>query len=784
MENVVIALYQRLLIREPSEAEIASGLSVLSEGGESALQAQLAATPEAIEIQTVILPIIGLYQGILLRTPEPSGLSFWSEAIETGTHSFTDLIRTFAETQEVQDRFPELGDTVSNEELVNLFYENLLGRVPDAEGFAFWLNVLENDKLTIPDFVASFLGSQEAQDLIGANIVAYYADLTDDGIVQLADNRDSLLPNDQSGDDPVVDDGGDGDVTDGDAGGGGAGGGGGGGGGGPVNNAPTLQAVTGTTYTDTASDDSFDNASGKLQGADSDANTTLTYGITGGTTGGSYKPGEVIYDVSKAGSYGTLYVSSSTGAYLFVPDDPKIEALTSGTQTDDFTVSVSDGSASATQTYRVTVNGDNDKPELTLGSSAHVVGEAGSYRLTTDDDDIAYTDRDDAASAISFTVSNAEHGSVFVERIVEGENTLVKTSSFTYAELDGGKVSFVQDGSEGNGASFQVAVKDDDGATSDAQTFKLDVTQLDLYFGDDKAPDNTGTVIEELKGTEAGTTGTIVGTLKASGEVEYSYAIEGSDETETDALNALFEIKGGVLKLKADKSLDHESQSSYDLTIKATPTGENNSSPVLTENVTVNVKDIDINPTSSPEFVVKITGTYNDLASGDWQRLFDFSEGANGQNGIWLGQVGNSDSLRFEFINPASGNSSSQSVENSNGAISGMTINKDGYSKNYVELTDVIKEDVAQHWIAGFHITNSERNLGKLFLYEDKNGNGEYDNSDGIVAYGYEFTYTPVARTQERIGDSSFDNDSSLNGEVSNIEVLHSSDINWGDILP
>ena len=75
MENLVTALYQRLMLREPTEAEITSGLSVISGGGESALEAQLAATPEAVEVQTVILPIIGLYQGILVRTPEPSGLS-------------------------------------------------------------------------------------------------------------------------------------------------------------------------------------------------------------------------------------------------------------------------------------------------------------------------------------------------------------------------------------------------------------------------------------------------------------------------------------------------------------------------------------------------------------------------------------------------------------------------------------------------------------------------------------------------------------------------------------
>ena len=52
--------------------------------------------------------------------------------------------------------------------------------------------------------------------------------------------------------------------------------------------------------------------------------------------------GGVTYDVSKAGSYGTLYVNSATGAYDFVPNNAAINAL-STTATDNFTVTVSDG---------------------------------------------------------------------------------------------------------------------------------------------------------------------------------------------------------------------------------------------------------------------------------------------------------------------------------------------------------------------------------------------------------------------------------------------------------
>src|SRR5689334_22473461 len=96
------------------------------------------------------------------------------------------------------------------------------------------------------------------------------------------------------------------------------------------NDTSTLAAVTGPTSTGTAGDDTFTAATGTLAGADRD-NDTLTYGISGGTTGCSTVLGGVTYDVSKVGTYGTLYVKSTTGQYRFEPNDSSIEALKTNT---------------------------------------------------------------------------------------------------------------------------------------------------------------------------------------------------------------------------------------------------------------------------------------------------------------------------------------------------------------------------------------------------------------------------------------------------------------------
>ncbi len=132
---------------------------------------------------------------------------------------------------------------------------------------------------------------------------------------------------------------------------------------------PTLAAPTAPTYTDTAAHDTFANATGTLA-ATTAINDTLTYGITGGTPGGTDNINGIVYDVSKASSFGTLFVKSATGDYVYVPNGAAIEALTTAGTTDNFNVTVTDGSASASQAFNVTLNGANDTPTIS-GTAAN-----------------------------------------------------------------------------------------------------------------------------------------------------------------------------------------------------------------------------------------------------------------------------------------------------------------------------------------------------------------------------------------------------------------------------
>ena len=84
---------------------------------------------------------------------------------------------------------------------------------------------------------------------------------------------------------------------------------GGGGGNSSPNTVPVLGSISGLAFSDTSSDDSFTNETGALTATDSDSGDVLTYSISGG----SANNGLAGYDLARSGSYGTLYLNSSTG---------------------------------------------------------------------------------------------------------------------------------------------------------------------------------------------------------------------------------------------------------------------------------------------------------------------------------------------------------------------------------------------------------------------------------------------------------------------------------------
>ncbi len=81
-----------------------------------------------------------LYWAVLGRAPEAGGARFWFDLYDQGEWDLRRIARHFAESAEFTERF---GADLDDEAFATLVYTNALGRAPDAEGLAWWLEQLD-----------------------------------------------------------------------------------------------------------------------------------------------------------------------------------------------------------------------------------------------------------------------------------------------------------------------------------------------------------------------------------------------------------------------------------------------------------------------------------------------------------------------------------------------------------------------------------------------------------------------------------------------------------------
>lgn len=91
--------------------------------------------------------IIDLYIAIAGRAPDAAGLSYWSQAFESGM-SIDSIASSMWDTNEAKAIYPR---SMTAEDMIEAFYVNTLGRASDAAGKAFWVDVL-NTKGAVATF--------------------------------------------------------------------------------------------------------------------------------------------------------------------------------------------------------------------------------------------------------------------------------------------------------------------------------------------------------------------------------------------------------------------------------------------------------------------------------------------------------------------------------------------------------------------------------------------------------------------------------------------------------
>lgn len=110
--------------------------------------------------------VFRLYQAAFNRTPDTDGLSFWVNAADNGV-DLADIGIAFIGSGEFASAF---GENLSNAGLVDLLFQNVLGRAGDEGGIAFWNGVLDDGALSQAGVLQAFSESGENVNLVAAAI--------------------------------------------------------------------------------------------------------------------------------------------------------------------------------------------------------------------------------------------------------------------------------------------------------------------------------------------------------------------------------------------------------------------------------------------------------------------------------------------------------------------------------------------------------------------------------------------------------------------------------------
>lgn len=104
---------------------------------------------------------LSLYQGVLGRSAEAAGADYW---LDFEPETDVEIAARFLDSDEFADKYGNDED-LSDEDLLDILYQNALGREADEAGRAYWLDVLANgeDRAVV---AVNIIGSQEASENI------------------------------------------------------------------------------------------------------------------------------------------------------------------------------------------------------------------------------------------------------------------------------------------------------------------------------------------------------------------------------------------------------------------------------------------------------------------------------------------------------------------------------------------------------------------------------------------------------------------------------------------
>ncbi len=139
----------------------------------------------------------------------------------------------------------------------------------------------------------------------------------------------------------------------------------------------------------------------------------------------------------KIGVYGTLVVTNATGDYTFIPNDAAIEGLKTNT-TENFTVTVTDGSATSSTNFTINITGANDSATFSGNLSGSITED--SAQIISGMIVVADRDVSDATTITTQTGTTGNYGAFNIDANGQWTYTLNNAASNVQA-LQAGQVA-------------------------------------------------------------------------------------------------------------------------------------------------------------------------------------------------------------------------------------------------------------------------------------------------------------------------------------------------------
>jgi hypothetical protein len=172
-----------------------------------------------LNLDTQAEQLHGLYVGYFGRAPDPDGINYWAGRLNSGEMSMKDVAASFSVQPESHVHHSYyLGDGGTDpSQFIDDIYQHLFDRLPDAEGKAYWMDQLTNnrDPGDVGSFVLDVINGAQGNDALMmqnkvdasayfTNTVEAHADCID--VTTIVDGHPQITPEFRLAAEDVVDD--------------------------------------------------------------------------------------------------------------------------------------------------------------------------------------------------------------------------------------------------------------------------------------------------------------------------------------------------------------------------------------------------------------------------------------------------------------------------------------------------------------------------------------------------------------------------------------------------